>query len=50
MTIGYETQSAAGGGGSQMTELDGFQYPGAFRAQLLQDMREMEAVKKKVGL
>lgn len=34
----------------QVTQLDGFQYPDAFRAQLLRDMREMEAVKKKLGL
>jgi putative tricarboxylic transport membrane protein len=34
----------------QVTQLDGFQGPEAFRAQLLQDMKEMEAVKKKLGL
>jgi len=34
----------------QVTQLDGFQGPEAFRAQLVQDMREMEAVKKKLGL
>lgn len=34
----------------QVTQLDGFQGPDAFRAQLLQDMREMEAVKKKLEL
>lgn len=34
----------------QVTQLDGFQGPDAFRAQLVQDMREMEAVKKKLGL
>lgn len=34
----------------QVTQLDGFQGPDAFRAQLLQDMQEMEAVKKKLGL
>lgn len=34
----------------QVTQLDGYQGPDAFRAQLLQDMREMEAVKKKLGL
>lgn len=34
----------------QVTQLDGFQGPDAFRAQLLQDMKEMEAVKKKLGL
>ncbi|MEK6592427.1 MAG: tripartite tricarboxylate transporter substrate binding protein [Pseudomonadota bacterium] len=34
----------------QVTQLDGFQGPDAFRAQLLQDMKEMEVVKKKLGL
>lgn len=34
----------------QVTQLDGFQGPEAFRVQLMQDMREMEAVKKKLGL
>jgi putative tricarboxylic transport membrane protein len=34
----------------QVTQLDGYQGPDAFRAQLLQDVREMEAVKKKLGL
>lgn len=34
----------------QVTQLDGFQGPDAFRVQLLQDMQEMEAVKKKLGL
>ena len=34
----------------QVTQLDGFQRPDAFRAQLAQDMREMETVKKKLGL
>jgi putative tricarboxylic transport membrane protein len=34
----------------QVTQLDGFQGPDAFRTQLLQDMKEMEAVKKKLGL
>jgi putative tricarboxylic transport membrane protein len=34
----------------QVTQLDGFQGPDAFRAQLLQDMKEMETVKKKLGL
>ena len=34
----------------QVTQFDGFQGPDAFRAQLVQDMREMEAVKKKLGL
>lgn len=34
----------------QVTQLDGFQGPDAFRAQLLQDMKEMESVKKKLGL
>jgi tripartite-type tricarboxylate transporter receptor subunit TctC len=33
----------------QVTQLDGFQGPDAFRAQLAQDMHEMEAVKKKLG-
>lgn len=34
----------------KVTQLDGYQGPDAFRAQLVQDMREMEAVKKKLGL
>lgn len=34
----------------QVTQLDGFQGPDAFRAQLAQDMQEMEAVKRKLGL
>jgi len=34
----------------QVTQLDGFQGPDAFRAQLADDMREMDAVKKKLGL
>ena len=34
----------------QVTQFDGFQGPDAFRAQLVQDMQEMEAVKKKLGL
>jgi putative tricarboxylic transport membrane protein len=34
----------------QVVQLDGFQGPEAFRAQLAQDMQEMEAVKKKLGL
>jgi putative tricarboxylic transport membrane protein len=34
----------------QVTQLDGFQGPEAFRAQLNQDIQEMEAVKKKLGL
>jgi tripartite-type tricarboxylate transporter receptor subunit TctC len=34
----------------KVTQLDGFQGPDAFRAQLMQDMREMDAVKKKLGL
>ena len=34
----------------QVAQLDGFQGPDAFRAQLADDMREMEAVKKKLGL
>ena len=34
----------------QVTQLDGFQGPEAFRAQLMKDMQEMEAVKKKLGL
>jgi len=34
----------------QVAQLDGFQGPDAFRAQLAQDMQEMEAVKKKLGL
>lgn len=34
----------------QVTQLDGFQGPEAFHAQLQQDMREMGIVKKKLGL
>ena len=34
----------------QVTQLDGFQGPDEFRAQLVQDMQEMETVKKKLGL
>ena len=34
----------------QVTQLDGFQGPEAFRAQLMKDMQEMEAVKTKLGL
>jgi len=34
----------------QVVQLDGFQEPTAFHAQLMQDMQEMEAVKKKLGL
>ncbi len=34
----------------QVTQLDGFQGPDAFRMQLVQDIQEMEAVKKKLGL
>jgi putative tricarboxylic transport membrane protein len=34
----------------QVTQLDGFQGPDAFRSQLLTDMREMQAVKKKLGI
>ena len=34
----------------QVTQLDGFLGPDAFRMQLVQDMQEMEAVKKKLGL
>ncbi len=34
----------------QVTQLDGYQGPDAFRSQLLLDMREMESVKKKLGL
>lgn len=34
----------------KVSQLDGFQGPDAFRAQLAQDMQEMEAVKKKLGL
>lgn len=33
-----------------VTQLDGFQGPDEFRAQLLKDMQEMDAVKKKLGL
>ncbi len=34
----------------RVTQLDGFQGPDAFRAQLQQDIRETEVVKKKLGL
>ncbi|MGZ5124511.1 MAG: Bug family tripartite tricarboxylate transporter substrate binding protein [Burkholderiales bacterium] len=34
----------------QVTQLDGFQGPEAFRGQLIDDMREMDAVKKKLGI
>jgi putative tricarboxylic transport membrane protein len=34
----------------QVTQLDGYQGPDAFRATLLQDMKEMEHYKKKLGL
>jgi len=34
----------------QVSQLDGYQGPDAFRAQLLQDIKETEAVKKKLGL
>lgn len=34
----------------RVSQLDGFQGPDAFRAQLVQDTRETEAVKKKLGL
>jgi tripartite-type tricarboxylate transporter receptor subunit TctC len=34
----------------RVSQLDGFQGPDAFRAQLTQDIRETEAVKKKLGL
>lgn len=34
----------------RVTQLDGYQGPDAFRAQLLQDIKETEAVKKKLGL
>jgi tripartite-type tricarboxylate transporter receptor subunit TctC len=34
----------------QVTQLDGFQGPDAFRSQLVADMVEMEKVKKKLGL
>ena len=34
----------------QVTQLDGFQGPDAFKAQLVQDMTEMERVKKKLNL
>jgi putative tricarboxylic transport membrane protein len=34
----------------QVTQLDGFQGPEAFRTQLVADMREMEKIKKKLGL
>ena len=34
----------------QVTQLDGFQGPVAFKAQLMQDIREIETIKKKLGL
>ena len=34
----------------QVTQLDGFQGPAAFKAQLVQDIREIETIKKKLGL
>jgi tripartite-type tricarboxylate transporter receptor subunit TctC len=34
----------------QVTQLDGFQGPDAFRTQLVQDMKEMDVVKQKLGL
>jgi tripartite-type tricarboxylate transporter receptor subunit TctC len=34
----------------KVTQFDGYQGPDAFQAQLTQDMREIEAVKKKLGL
>lgn len=34
----------------RVTQLDGFQGPDAFRAQLVQDIKETEIVKKKLGL
>ncbi len=34
----------------QVTQLDGFQGPVEYRAQLMKDIREIEAVKKKLGL
>jgi len=34
----------------QVTQLDGFQGPTAFKAQLVQDIKEIESVKKKLGL
>lgn len=34
----------------RVSQLDGFQGPDAFRAQLAQDVRETEAVKKRLGL
>lgn len=35
---------------ARVSQLDGFQGPEAFRAQLAQDVKETEAVKKKLGL
>lgn len=35
---------------ARVSQLDGFQGPDAFRAQLAQDVKETEAVKKKLGL
>jgi len=34
----------------QVTQLDGFLGPDDFRAQLLKDMQELDAVKKKLGI
>jgi putative tricarboxylic transport membrane protein len=34
----------------QVTQLDGFQGPEAFRSQLVQDMQEMETMKKRLGI
>ena len=34
----------------QVSQLDGFQGPAAFKVQLMQDVREIEAMKKKLGL
>lgn len=34
----------------RVTQLDGYQGPEAFRTQLQQDIREIEAVKMKLGL
>ncbi len=34
----------------QSAQLDGFQGPAAFKAQLMQDVREIETIKKKLGL
>ena len=35
---------------ARVSQLDGFQGPDAFRAQLMQDVKETDAVKKKLGL